>query len=119
MTLSLFLSLLPINLASRCGAFLMLQFGSLIKKNKRAIKHVDMIFDNLNSKKVISNMWGNIGRNLAELMLLKKILKQKHIRLTVQDKQCKPNLQIKNGMMVFQSQLSCTYQIRVIYLSHL
>jgi KDO2-lipid IV(A) lauroyltransferase len=78
MTLSLFLSLLPINLASRCGAFLMLQFGSLIKKNKRAIKHVDMIFDNLNSEKVISNMWGNIGRNLAELMLLKKILKQKH-----------------------------------------
>ncbi|MFQ3361362.1 MAG: lysophospholipid acyltransferase family protein [Alphaproteobacteria bacterium] len=76
--LFLLFSLLPINTASRFGAFLMLTFGSLIKKNKRAIDHVDLVLENVNSKKIISAMWCNLGRNLTELLLLKKILKEKH-----------------------------------------
>ena len=77
-TLYILFSILGIEYASKCGSLLMTKFGSLIKKNQRAINHLDFIFDNINSNKIISDMWGNIGKNLAELLLLKKLLKEKN-----------------------------------------
>ena len=80
-------ALLPLDAASALGGFVGRILGPLMGVSKRASKHLDIAFPGLTKtqkKKIVTEMWDNIGRNIAEYPHLAKIGAE---RLTVKNEQ--------------------------------
>lgn len=76
---------LPLDAASALGGFVGRSVGPLMGVSKRASKHLDIALPGLNDaqkKKIITGMWDNIGRTIAEYPHLAKIGAE---RLTVKN----------------------------------
>ena len=80
--LFIILSVLPINIVSNLGGKILKFLGPFSKQHITAIKNYKRIFPN-HSKKLrnqnISKSWENIGKNLFEISILKKIDNNKKI----------------------------------------
>ena len=65
------LSLLPINQSSKIGYYFTSNLGTKVKKNDRVINQLEkyLNIDNKKAKTYSKRVWGNIGRNIIELLM--------------------------------------------------
>lgn len=77
-TIYFLLSLLPINLSSNIGYYFTSNLGRKVKKNNRVINQLEKYLnvDNKMAKTYSKRVWGNIGRNIIELLMIKSLIKQ-------------------------------------------
>ena len=84
--LFLILSLLPINLVSRIGGYILKTFGPMSKSHKTALLNYKKVFKNANNEKVnydVIKSWENLGKTLFELSILEKIVDKKNNMITL------------------------------------
>ena len=72
------LSLLPINQSSKIGYYFTSNLGTKVKKNDRVINQLEkyLNIDNKKAKTYSKRVWGNLGRNIVELLMIKSLIKQ-------------------------------------------
>jgi len=68
--------------ASNFGCFIAKNIGSLFRSNKKIVKNLEIAFPDLcaeEKKKIIKNMWCNIGRTFGEYVFLDEFQKSQNI----------------------------------------
>jgi Kdo2-lipid IVA lauroyltransferase/acyltransferase len=97
------LSLFPVQTSSKLGFKLMSFIGRKTKKNNRIISQLQkyLNLDKLNSKIYSKKIWGNLGRNISELLMIKTLINQKH-RFTYKNLQ----LSQKKGKVIISAHFS-------------
>ena len=70
--------MLPINLSSNIGYYFTSNLGRKVKKNNRVINQLEkyLNIDNKMAKTYSKRVWGNIGRNIIELLMIKSLIRQ-------------------------------------------
>ena len=84
--LFLVLSLLPINLVSRIGGYILKIFGPISKAHKTALRNYKKVFTDVSNDKInygVRKSWENLGKTLFELSILEKIVDKKNNMITV------------------------------------
>ena len=74
------LYLLPINLVSNIGGYILKLFGPMSKAHKTALINYKKIFNDMNDKKInygVKKSWENLGKTIFELSILEKIVDKK------------------------------------------
>ncbi len=62
--------LLPLDVASAIGGFMARTIGPFLSAHKTAVKNLSMVFPDMpeaEKRKMLRDMWDNLGRNAAEL----------------------------------------------------
>lgn len=73
-------AILPLDTASALGGFVGRMAGHCMGASRKARKHIDMAMPDLSEaekKKIITGMWDNLGRTLAEYPHLEKIARER------------------------------------------
>ena len=81
------LYLLPINLVSNIGGYILKLFGPMSKAHKTALINYKKIFNDMNDKKInygVKKSWENLGKTIFELSILEKIVDKKNKKITIE-----------------------------------
>ncbi len=74
-----FLRLLPLHLSQKFASFCFRYIGRFSSAQKTSIENCKLVFPDLTNtkiKKIVERSWGNIGKNICELINFKKFLKK-------------------------------------------
>jgi len=92
--------------------------GKLSKYNQIAKNNCKIVFPNLNEKaitKIINNSWQNLGHNIFELTILKKILKDKN-KIKIKGLDVLEKIRKENFPVIFFSIHSSNWEVCVPFL---
>ena len=101
-----FLSLLPLNFVSILGNLAFRLFGPLSRSHKITLLNLKNIFSNLREddiKKIAKKSWGNLGKTIFELTILKKLVDKKNHKITLYGLENLKTLIEKNEQVIFFS----------------
>ena len=104
--LFLFLSFLPLNFVSILGNLALRLFGPLSRSHKITLLNLRKIFSNLREddiKKIAKKSWGNLGKTIFELSILKKLIDKKNHKITLYGLDNLKTLIEKNEPVIFFS----------------
>ena len=81
-----FLSFLTLNLVTILGNLTFRLFGPFSRSHKITLLNLKKIFNSLEEdeiKKIAKKSWGNLGKTIFELSILKKLLDKKNRKITL------------------------------------
>jgi len=102
----LFLSFLPLNFVSILGNLALRLFGPLSQSHKITLLNLKNIFSSLREddiKKIAKKSWGNLGKTIFELSILKKLVDKKNNKITLSGLENLETLIEKNEQVIFFS----------------
>ncbi len=101
-----FLSLLPLNFVSILGNLVFRSFGPLSYSHKITLLNLKRIFSSWKEddiKNIAKKSWGNLGKTIFELTILKKLVDKKNHKITLYGLENLKNLIEKNEQVIFFS----------------
>ena len=104
--------------SSKIISYSFMFLGKLSKYNKIAKNNCKMVFPYLNEReitKIINNSWQNLGHNLFELTILKKLLKDKN-KIEIKGLEVLEKIRKENLPVIFFSIHSSNWEICVPFL---
>ena len=104
--LFLFLSFLPLNFVSILGNSVLRLFGPLSQSHKITLLNLKNIFSSLKEddiNNIAKKSWGNLGKTIFELTILKKIVDKKNHKITLYGLENLKTLIEKNEQVIFFS----------------
>jgi len=104
--LFLFLSLLPLNIVSVLGSLTFRFLGPFSRSHKITLLNLKKIYRNLNEDEInqlAKKSWGNLGKTIFELSILKKLMDKKNHKITVYGLDNIKTLIEKNEQAIFFS----------------
>jgi len=99
-----FLSLLPLNFVSILGNLAFSLFGPLSRSHKITLLKLKNIFSRLKEdeiKNIAKKSWGNLGKTIFELTILKKLVDKKNHKITLYGLENLKTLTEKNEQVIF------------------
>jgi len=114
--LFLFLSFLPMNFVSILGNLILKLFGPLSRSNRITLLNLKNIFNNSKEKdlkKIARKSWGNLGKTVFELSILKKLVDKKNNKITLNGLENLKTLIEKNEQVIFFSIHQSNWEILV------